>query len=215
MRALEWVVTHPERVGRMVVLACGAAATAEQIALCAVQAEAIRLDPGWHGGDYYDVGAGEGPTRGLGLARRIGQISSRSELELDTRFGRWSQSGEEPLTGGRYAVEGYLDHHVDKLVRRFDANSYLVLSRAMDHHDVGRDRGGAAKALGRVQAVSTVVAVDSDRLYPPRLQRELLAWLPGHPAFEVVRSSRGHDAFLIEWDQIAPLIAGALDRPVG
>jgi homoserine O-acetyltransferase len=208
MRALEWGVTHPDRVERMIVLACGAAATAEQIALCALQAQAIRLDPCFHGGDYYD--ATDGPRAGLGLARRIGQVSYRSELELHGRFGRSAQQDEEPLAAGRYAVESYLDHHADKLVDRFDANSYLVLSRAMDHHDIGRNRGGIEAALARVTAVPTVIAIDSDRLYPPRLQHEIAELLPARPDVHIVHSLYGHDAFLIEANQVGACIEMAL-----
>ncbi|HVM65491.1 MAG TPA: homoserine O-acetyltransferase [Acidimicrobiales bacterium] len=206
MRALEWGVMFPDRVARMIVLACGAAATAEQIALCAVQARAIRLDPGFAGGDYYDRRPGAGPARGLGLARRVGHITYRSEIELEGRFGRAPQDGEDPLADGRYAVESYLDHQADKLVRRFDANSYLVLSRTMDHHDVGRGRGGIPAALARVTAKPTIVAIDSDRLYPPRLQQELHAHLPGRPELHVVASPFGHDAFLIETEQVGKYI---------
>jgi homoserine O-acetyltransferase len=212
MRALEWAVMFPGRVKRLVAVACGSAATAEQIALCSLQAHAIRLDPGFRGGDYYDAIPGDGPERGLGLARRIGHVSYRSEIELDSRFGRSPQAGERPGRGGRYSVESYLDHHAEKLVRRFDANSYLVLSRAMDHHDVGRDRGGPAAALARVVAEATVVAVDSDRLYPPRLQYQLAAHLPSRPDVEVVRSPYGHDAFLIESGQVGHFIHDALSR---
>jgi homoserine O-acetyltransferase len=206
MRALEWAVTHPERVERMIVIACGAAATAEQIALCTAQAQAIRLDPNFRGGDYYDRPPGQGPAAGLGLARRMGHITYRSEIELQARFGRRPQEGEEPLLGGRYAVESYLDHQAEKLVRRFDANSYLVLSRTMDHHDIGRGRGGVLNALGRVTAQSTIVAVDSDRLYPPRLQRELHTHLPGQPELHVITSPFGHDAFLVESEQVAKYV---------
>lgn len=209
MRALEWAVTEPDRVERMIVLACGAAATAEQIALCAVQAQAIRLDPAFQGGDYYDT-AGDGPVQGLGLARRIGHVSYRSELELHTRFGRDDQEGEDALAAGRYAVESYLDHHAGKLVGRFDANSYLVLSRAMDHHDVGRNRGGVEAALARVTAAPTVIAVDSDRLYPPRLQYQIAELLPGRPEVQMVNSLHGHDAFLIESGQVGAYIEVAL-----
>jgi homoserine O-acetyltransferase len=208
MRALEWGVTNPDRLERMIVLACGAAATAEQIALCAMQAQAIRLDPRFRGGDYYD--ATDYPEQGLGLARRIGHLSYRSELELHTRFGRTAQGGEDPLAAGRYAVESYLDHHADKLIGRFDANSYLVLSRAMDHHDIGRDRGGIEAALARVTAAPTIIAVDSDRLYPPRLQHEIAGLLPGRPDVQVVRSPYGHDAFLIEAGQVGAYIEMAL-----
>jgi homoserine O-acetyltransferase len=213
MRALEWAVTYPSRVARLMIVACGAAATAEQIALCAVQAEAIRLDPAFRGGDYYDAPAGHGPEEGLSLARRIGHVSYRSELELDARFGRLPQQGEDPLHTGRYAVESYLDHQAEKLVHRFDANSYLVLSRAMDHHDVGRGRGGVAAALGTIEATSTIASVDSDRLYPPRLQYELAALLPDRPEVQVVHSLHGHDAFLVEWPQVGEVFGAALDRP--
>ncbi len=206
MRALECGVTYAERVARMIVLGCGAAATAEQIALCSVQARAIRLDPGFHGGDYYGYPPAEGPARGLGLARRIGHITYRSEIELQGRFGREPQGAEDPLADGRYAVESYLDHQADKLVRRFDANSYLVLSRTMDHHDVGRGRGGIPSALARVRARPTVVAIDSDRLYPPRLQRELHEYLPGRPELHIVNSPFGHDAFLIEAEQVGKYV---------
>jgi homoserine O-acetyltransferase len=208
MRALEWAVTHPERVERLLLMATSAAASAEQLALTSVQAHAIRVDPAFRGGDYY---GSPGPVAGLGLARRIGHLSYRSEPELDLRFGRRPQAGEDPLGSGRYAVESYLDHHASKLVSRFDANSYLVLSRAMDHHDVGRGRGGVAAALSRVQARSMVVTIDSDRLYPPHQQRELATLLPGSPPLHVVHSLHGHDGFLIEADRVGELIAEALE----
>jgi homoserine O-acetyltransferase/O-succinyltransferase len=222
MRALEWAVGQPERVERAVIVATGAAATAEQIALTAIQAQAIRLDPGWAGGDYYDAPDGAGPARGLGLARRLGQVSYRSEPELAARFGRRAQDGETPLAahlelgarpaagGDRYAVESYLDHHARKLAARFDANSYLVLSRAMDHHDIGRGRGGVAAALARVEAEVTVAGVDSDRLYPLYLQEELVAGLRRRPELKVITSLSGHDGFLVEVDQIAAIVASAL-----
>ena len=209
MRALEWAVTYPDRVARLILLATSAAASAEQLALTAVQAHAIRSDPAFRGGDYYGT---PGPVAGLGLARRIGHITYRSEPELHLRFGRRPQAGEEPLGTGRYAVESYLDHHAAKLVRRFDANSYLVLSRAMDHHDVGRGRGGVAAALARVRARSTVIAVDSDRLYPPPQQGELATLLPGSPTLQVVHSLHGHDGFLVEAEQVGELIVEALEQ---
>lgn len=210
MRVLEWAVGHPDRVERAVVVACGAAATAEQIAWCAVQAAAIRLDPGFAGGDYYGAAPGAGPARGLGVARRLGQVTYRSETELASRFGRAAQLGEDPTAGGRYAVESYLDHHAAKLAARFDANSYLVLSRAMDHHDVGRGRGGVPAALRRVQAEVAVAGVDSDRLYPLRLQRELAGAL-GVP-LQVITSGAGHDGFLTEVDQVDAVVARALGQ---
>jgi homoserine O-acetyltransferase len=187
-----------------------AQASAEQIALCAVQAHAIRADPRWRGGDYYDAPPGEGPHQGLGVARRIGQISYRSEAELALRFGRAAQGSEDPFAGGRYAVESYLDHHAERLARRFDANTYLVLSRAMDHHDVGRGRGGVAAALQRVRAEVVVAGIDSDRLYPLLLQEEIAELLPGRPKMRLVASIYGHDAFLVEAEAVGRIIREAL-----
>jgi homoserine O-acetyltransferase len=209
MRALEWAVAHPARVEILVVAATAAAASAEQMAFTSVQARAVRSDPHFSGGDYYD--SGPGPVVGLGIARRIGHISYRTETELAQRFGRQAQGTEDPLHGGRYAVESYLDHHAAKLAARFDANSYLVLSRATDHHDVGRGRGGPEAALSGVQARSTVIAIDSDRLYPPYQQEELAALLPGPANLEIVRSLYGHDGFLIEVEQVGKLVAAALN----
>jgi homoserine O-acetyltransferase len=215
MRALEWAVAHPDRLERAVVVACGAAASAEEIGLCSVQNEAIRADPAFRGGDYYDAAPGEGPHRGMGIARRIGHLSYRSEPELNTRFGRAPQPGEEAFGHGRYAVESYLDHHADKLARRFDAGSYVVLSEAMNHHDVGRGRGGLAAALGSVRSKVSVAGIDSDRLYPLRLQQELVALLPGPPELTVISSMYGHDSFLIESDAVGAFIRAALEDDVG
>jgi len=220
MRALEWAVGHPDRLERSVVVACGAAASAEQIGLCAVQNEAIRADPAFRGGDYYDAGPGEGPHRGMGLARRIGHLSYRSEPELALRFGRAPQPGEDPLATaeaaaaeghGRYAVESYLDHHADKLARRFDAGSYVVLSEAMNHHDVGRDRGGLAAALGGVRCKVAIAGIDSDRLYPLYQQREIAELLPGRPEVTVISAMYGHDSFLIESEAVGAFIRVALE----
>jgi homoserine O-acetyltransferase len=111
-------------------------------------------------------------------------------------------------------VESYLDHQADQLVRRFDANSYIVLSDAMNHHDVGRGRGGIAAALAGIEADVTIAGIDSDRLYPLRLQHELAELVPGATELTVLSSTHGHDGFLVESDQVGKLIAGALaERP--
>ena len=210
MRALEWAAGYPDRVARLIAIACGAASTADQIALTAMQARAIRNDPHFRDGDYYDAPR---PVRGLELARFIGFVSYRTEVELQMRFGRRAQEGEDPYREGRYAVESYLDYQAEKLVGRFDANSYLVLSRAMDHHDIGRGRGGIEAALAQVTAASVIVGVDTDRLYPTHLQYELSRSLPDHPEVKVVHSPYGHDAFLIETGQVGKAIAEALGQP--
>ena len=213
MRAIEWAVSHPERVERCIVLASTAYATAEQIAWCQPQLLAIRSDPSFAGGDYYETGSS--PETGLGLARRIAHVTYRTETELADRFGRSAQLGEDPLAAeprGRFAVESYLDHHAGKLARRFDANSYLVLTEAMNSHDVGRDRGGVEAALERVRAACTIVSVDSDRLYPPRLSAEMHEALARSTRAEIV-SDFGHDGFLIEEEQVGRVLREALAEP--
>jgi homoserine O-acetyltransferase len=208
MRALEWAVSFPTQVQRLAVIASSASATAEQIALCSTQIHAIRADPNWRGGDYYD--SGRAPLDGLGVARRIAHISYRSESELASRFGRAPQDDEVPLAGrGRFAVESYLDHQSVKLARRFDAGSYVALTQAMNSHDIGRDRGGIEAALGRVRARSLVVGVDSDRLYLPEQQRQVAAGIAG-ARMELARSPYGHDGFLLEVDQIAAAVSALL-----
>jgi homoserine O-acetyltransferase len=210
MRVLEWAVGQRDRVERAVIISVGAQATAEEIALCHVQMRAIRADPKWRGGDYYDAEPGDGPHEGLAVARGIGHISYRTELELAARFGRDHQPGEEPFVGGRYAVESYLDYQGDKLVRRFDANTYLVLSEAMNHHDVGRDRGGIAAALATVTADVTIAGMSSDWLYPVRLQQELGELIPTSSAVEIVQTISGHDGFLVETELLGHIIRRAL-----
>lgn len=209
-RALEWAVSFPERVPRLVVLAAGARATAEEIALCSLQIRAIEMDPHFRGGDYYDAAPGEGPWRGMCLARGIGQVSYRSEQEFDERFGDGRQGDEDPLAGGRYAIESYLEYHGEKLASRFDANTYVVLSRAMNHHDVGRGRGGTRAALARITAETTIAGISSDRLYPLRLQHELAARIPRNSGVEVVQSISGHDGFLTEREAVGKVVARAL-----
>ena len=202
MQALEWAITHPDRVERLAVLAAPPISSADQIALNSVQSEAIRMDPAFDGGRYYDAPDGAGPHRGLALARRMALLNYRSPSELNDRFERSWQSGLSPLGGGGvFAVESYLGFHGNKFTRRFDANSYLVLVDAMNSHDVGRDRGGVAAALARATARSLVLGIDSDRLFPVPGQEVIARHLPGNIDGDrpvVVSSPYGHDAFLIE-----------------
>ncbi len=212
MRALEWAVTRPDAVERLFVLASTPYATGDQIAWCAAQLAAIESDPGFLDGDYYSAAPGEGPHGGLAVARRIAHATYRSRLELDTRFGRHAQQGENPFDGtGRFAVESYLDHHGKKLVGRFDANSYAVLTRAMNSHDVGRDRGGYVTALRRVTARTAVVGIDSDRLYPLELSDLLAADIAGAGPVQVIESRYGHDGFLIEIEAVAKAVSALID----
>jgi homoserine O-acetyltransferase len=202
MQALEWAVSNPDRLERVAVLAAPPFCNAESIALNALQAAAVRMDPAFGEGAYYDAAEGEGPHRGLALARRMALHSYRSPTELNDRFERSWQSGLSPMGGGgRYAVESYLDFHGNKFTRRFDANSYLTLVEAMSSHDVGRGRGGTVQALSRATAKALVLGIDSDRLYPVEEQRRIAAHLPGNidgDAPHIISSPFGHDGFLIE-----------------
>ena len=208
MRALEWVATHPERVDRALILASTPYATADQLAWCQPQLLAIRNDPAYRGGHYYDEG--EGPVTGMGIARRIAHTTYRQEAELDDRFGRRARPGEDPLGGGgRFDVESYLDHHATKLARRFDPNSYVVLTEAMNSHDLSRGRGDLGHALRSFTGELHVAGVTTDRLYPLRLSEELVAARPGS-TLSVIESRHGHDGFLVETDQVGRVIATAL-----
>jgi homoserine O-acetyltransferase/O-succinyltransferase len=202
MHALEWAVGHPDRVARAGVLAAPPVNTADQIALNSVQSDAIRVDPRFAGGEYYDASDGDGPHRGLSLARRMALLNYRTSTELNSRFQRSWQSGVSPLGhGGRFAVESYLDFHGNRFTRRFDANTYLVLVEAMNSHDVGRDRGGVDEALSRVSAMTLVLGIDSDRHFPVDGQQRIAHGIPnaldGAQA-TVIPSDFGHDGFLIE-----------------
>jgi homoserine O-acetyltransferase len=206
MQVLEWGVTYPDRVARLAIIAAPPVTTADQVALNSVQLEAIRTDPLFRSGEYYEAAPGDGPHQGLALARRMALLNYRSASELNERFLRTWQSDISPLgAGGRFAVESYLDFHGNKFTRRFDANSYVTLVGAMNSHDVGRDRGGVAAALARVTAKTLVVGIDSDRLFSLPGQREIAAHIPctidgTEPA--VISSPFGHDAFLIENEAI-------------
>jgi homoserine O-acetyltransferase len=217
MQVLEWAVMYPERVRSIVPIATCAAATAQQIALSSVQRSAIAFDARWRGGDFYEAEPGDGPHRGLALAREIAQITYRSDLVFADRFGRGTlDSMDDVFTlWQRFDVEGYLDYHGAKLVRRFDANSYLVICKAMDLHDIGRGRGGVDTAFGRVAAPALIVSIDSDNLYFPYQQEQIRDALRsnGTPVDHVViNSDHGHDAFLLEIDQVGRALTGFLSE---
>jgi homoserine O-acetyltransferase len=214
MQALEWAIAYPERVERIGILASPESSNADQIALNTVQVDAIQLDPKFADGDYYGAEDGDGPYRGLALARRMALLNYRSPTELNDRFQRSWQSGISPLGGGgRYAVESYLDFHGNKFTRRFDANSYITLVNAMNSHDIGRGRGGVASALKTVTAKALVLGIDTDRLFPLEHQKLIASLLPstidGGDAV-VITSPFGHDGFLIEDEIVGTHLARLL-----
>ncbi|MBM3719680.1 MAG: homoserine O-acetyltransferase [Actinobacteria bacterium] len=206
MRALEWAVTYPDAVAAICVIGSSAIATGDQIGTASIQIRAIKSDPNFYGGDYYE--AEKGPVEGLGIARRIAHLTYRTELEMDLRFGALGQEDGS----GRFQVASYLDHQAEKLQRRFDANTYIHLTEAMNTHDVGRGRGGVGAALSRIKAETTVVAIDTDRLFPPRLQKEIVELTPTAKPLEVISSPFGHDGFLIEVERVGEIIRKALER---
>lgn len=223
MRAIEWAATYPERVTSIAAVGTTAATTAEQIAWGAAQKAAILADPQFSGGDYYDAAPGEGPHVGLGIARMIAHTTYRSEPELDARFGRLPQQGQDGQAGdvllgagvpgaGAFAVESYLEHHADKLARRFDANTYLRIVHAINTHDAGRGRGGVTAALAGFTGPALVAAVDSDRLYPLVHSEALAAALPGANGVDLLHSNVGHDGFLVESVALNALVEGLLAR---
>jgi homoserine O-acetyltransferase len=199
MRALEWAISSPERLERLVILATTAASSPENRAFHSTQIRAIKLDPAFQGGDYYD-GPDGGPFQGLALARSIARLTYGCERELSLRF----QLGESE------AVEKFLQDDGEALCRRFDANSYIVLTNAMSNHDVGRGRGGIANALAKIKARTRIVSVESDRLFPPHQQRELARHLHSGVTYTSIDSTLGHDGFLGEQRQLAPVLRQSL-----
>lgn len=209
LRALEWTLLGPEagiEVESAAIIASAAQTPGDQIAWAHPQLTAIHADPRFRGGDYYDAADGDGPHVGLGVARSIAHTTYRSAVEFDERFGRIPQGGDDPMRGGRFAVQSYLDHHASKLARRFDANSYVVLTESMLTHDLGRDRGGVTTALQSVRSRVLVVGVDTDRLFLPAESERIARWVPGAEPARLLRSAYGHDGFLIEFDQLGPIV---------
>jgi homoserine O-acetyltransferase len=204
MRSLEWAIEHPDRVSAICTIGSSAVATGDQIGGFSVQIRAIKTDPNFNGGDYYEQEIG--PIEGMGIARRIAHLTYRTESEMDVRFGRQMQGDET----GRYAVESYLDHQADKLAKRFDANTYISLTSAMASHDVGRDRGGVVKALESINIPVVVVSIDTDRLFPPRLQVEVAELVPQAAPLITISSDFGHDGFLVESEAVGAAIVQAL-----
>jgi homoserine O-acetyltransferase len=200
MQVLEWAIMYPDVVRSIVPIAVGAEHSAWCIGISEAQRQAIWADPTFADGRY-DLAAP--PAAGLAVARQIAMISYRSPTSFDERFGR-------ELNGQGYQVESYLRHQGRKLRARFDANTYVLLTYAMDSHDVGRGRGGIAPALSRITAPATVVGITSDVLYPTHLQRQLVDLIPT-ARYAELDVPHGHDAFLVEDAAVARIVAEHLE----
>jgi homoserine O-acetyltransferase len=208
-QALEWAVTYPELVRKVAVVAATASLTAQAVAFSEVQRQAIMADPRWLGGNYEP---GQGPDAGLAIARMLAMITYQSEESMELRFSRQPASrgiASAPSGwtdfGGRFDVEDYLYYQGTSLVRRFDANSYLYISRAMDLYDVSDGYPSLEAALHRVRSKALFIGIRSDFLFPAARVRWLADQVrsPGGNAIYVeLDSPHGHDAFLKEWEQM-------------
>ncbi|MFM7125375.1 MAG: homoserine O-acetyltransferase [Actinomycetota bacterium] len=217
MQALEWATTFPERLRSVAPIATCVQASAQQIAWGAIGRRAIRNDPRWNGGDYYDAAPGEGPHEGLATARMVAQVTFRSDNAFTDRFGRdmvGADSGSMKSLENQFEVERYLEYHGLKLVRRFDANSYMVIGKAMDLHDVARGRSSLGAAMARITVPTLTMGIWSDFLYPEYQQlqiRDMVAANGVRTTHVEIDSPHGHDAFLIDVDQMGPPIRHFLD----
>lgn len=207
MQALEWAVTYPEMVDSICPIASSARNSAQAIAFNECMRRAIMLDPNWKRGEYY---GGPKPAGGLALARMIGTITYLSDSIMEEMFGRKPAMEETPLEHElhrRFDVERYLHDEGEKLVRRFDANSYLYVTRAIDMHDISRGYASLEEAYRRIQAKVLLIGIRSDILFYPhriRAMHESLLRLGIASTYWEMDSDYGHDAFLVEQEKMIP-----------
>ena len=218
MQALEWAAHHPERVRSAIPLATTARHSPMLIAFSEVGRQAIYADPAWNNGDYYDQDSK--PDAGLAVARMVGHITYLSEEAMQQKFGRRLQDieryGYEFQT--EFAIESYLKHNGNNFTRRFDANSYLYVTKALDYFDLSAETGSLAAAFARSTGIKyLVVSFTSDWLYPSYHSKELVSALTAAGAdvtYLDIQSTWGHDAFLLEVDTMTGLIGSFLERLV-
>lgn len=209
MQALQWAVALPERVANVIFLASTPRSSAQQIAFNETGRQAIYADPNWKNGNYY---GGPAPTRGLAVARMLAHITYMSDGSMEAKFGRALQNADTlPYTFDRpeFAVESYLAYQGEQFIRRFDANSYLYITKAIDYFDIGADYGSLRKAVQRTQATFLVASFTSDWLYPAEQGLELVRALEaaGRPVqFHLIDAPFGHDSFLVEVDRVASVV---------
>lgn len=213
LQALKWAVMYPERVHSVVAVACNTRHTAQQIALHEVARQAIMADPDWQNGDYYGRSV---PARGLAVSRMIGHITYMSDKSMDEKFGRKLIAKERlgyDFTHD-FEVESYLKYRGDSFVQRFDANSYLYISKALDYFDLAED-GKLTDAFAPAKAHFLIISFTSDWLYPSYQSKEMVRALKAND-IDVsdieINSSYGHDAFLVEVEGQSKLISHFLTR---
>lgn len=218
MQALEWSLAYPDAVRACIPIASTARLGAQGVAWNAIARNAIVADPDWRGGRYY--GTGRAPRAGIGVARMVGHVTYLSAEAMGEKFGRRLQERDDysySLTGADFAVESYLRHQAANFAARFDANSYLYLSRALTYFDLARTWGGGSleRAFARARACYLLLAFSSDWLYPPGDSEEVACALGANGKeveCRVIAAPYGHDSFLLEEARQAPLVAAFLDR---
>lgn len=214
MRALQWAVSYPDRIRSAIVLAATARVSAQSIALNEVARQAIYADPNWKRGDYYD---GERPNVGLALARMIGHISYLSETSMREKFGRLLQEREQYgyEFNTEFRVESYLKHQGLTFTKRFDANTFLYITKAIDYFDLSLGLSSLAEAFRNVTAKFMIVSYSSDWLYPAAESEEMVRALLQNgvdATYVEIKSDYGHDSFLLEVDRLGGLTNDFLAR---
>ncbi|MBW1686090.1 MAG: homoserine O-acetyltransferase [Deltaproteobacteria bacterium] len=217
MQVLEWAVRYPESLAVAIPVATTPRLNAQSIAFDAVGRNAILADPSFENGQYAD---GSGPDRGLAIARMVGHITYLSEQGMHEKFGRELRSADKYSYdfGNEFSVETYLDHQGRAFVERFDANSYLYISKAMDYYDLGARHGSLRNAFRDVQARFLVISFSSDWLFTPWQSRQIVDALLSNGkqvSYSEVDSTYGHDAFLLEPETLGRLIGGVLASAAG
>jgi homoserine O-acetyltransferase len=212
MQALEWAVAYPDSVAAAMPIATTARHSAQQIAFNEVGRQAIMADLDWNDGNYYGR---KPPARGLAVARMVGHITYMSDDSMREKFGRrFREKGEElPDFSKVFEVESYLRYRGSQFVDRFDANTYLYITKAMDYFDVANGHGNLATALERTKSRFLVLSFSSDWLYPTYQSLEIVSALRGRNrdvAFCELPSNYGHDAFLVDVAEQADLVRGFL-----
>lgn len=217
MQVLEWAARYPEQIRAAICLASAARLTAQGIAFNCVGRRAIVTDPNFHNGDYYDKPSG--PNHGLSIARMVAHITYLSEASIEKKFGRRLQHAEqlayELSRETEFQVESYLHYQGSRFVERFDANSYLYLTRAMDYFDLAEAYGGLEKSLGRTEARFLITSYTTDWLFPTIQSRELVDALVAarrHVSFTELTSPYGHDSFLLEVEPLENLLRPFLEQ---